>query len=82
MHPKTNYNRQLLQPIWLCVRVVSLLNLIACAVGIASAQHVGVPTDDLDEVSVDELFNVRVTSVGHEAQELSKVSGGGVCPDC
>lgn len=36
------------------------------------AQHVGVPTDDLDKVSVDELFNVQVTSVGRKAQELSK----------
>jgi iron complex outermembrane recepter protein len=36
------------------------------------AQRVGVPTDDLDKVSVDELFNVQVTSVDRKAQELSK----------
>jgi iron complex outermembrane receptor protein len=54
------------------VRAVSLLIPIAFAVGIASAQHVGVPTDDLDKLGVDELFNVQVTSVGREAQELSK----------
>jgi iron complex outermembrane receptor protein len=40
--------------------------------GISSAQHVGVPTDDLNKVGIDELFNVQVTSVGRKAQELSK----------
>jgi iron complex outermembrane receptor protein len=40
--------------------------------GISSAQHVGAPTDDLDKLGVDELFNVQVTSVGRKAQELSK----------
>jgi iron complex outermembrane receptor protein len=33
---------------------------------------VGVPTTDLDNVSVDELFSVQVTSVGHKAQQLAK----------
>jgi len=46
--------------------------LLAFALGICSAQRVGVPTDDLDKLGVDELFNVQVTSVGRKAQELSK----------
>ena len=54
------------------MRVSSLLIPLVCAVGISSAQHVGVPTGDLDKVGVDELFNVQVTSVGRKAQELSK----------
>jgi len=36
------------------------------------AQRVGSPTDDLTNLSVDELFNVQVSSVGRKAQELSK----------
>jgi len=54
------------------VRIISPLIALACAVGTASAQRVGVPTDDLDKLGVDELFNVQVTSVGRKAQELSK----------
>jgi len=54
------------------VRIFSPLIAFTCALGICSAQHVGVPTDDLDKVGVDELFNVQVTSVGRKAQELSK----------
>jgi iron complex outermembrane receptor protein len=38
----------------------------------APAQRVGVPTSDLDNLSVDELFSVEVTSVGRKAQELAK----------
>src|SRR5579871_5898773 len=40
--------------------------------GIAFCQRVGAPTDDLDKLSVDELFSLQVTSVGRKAQELSK----------
>jgi iron complex outermembrane receptor protein len=47
--------------------VLALLFLSA-----ASAQRVGVPTTDLDKVSVDELFSVEVTSVGRKAQKLAK----------
>jgi len=36
------------------------------------AQRVGAPTDDLTNLSVDELFSVQVSSVGRKAQELSK----------
>jgi iron complex outermembrane receptor protein len=36
------------------------------------AQRVGIPTTDLDKVSVDELFSVEVTSVDHKAQQLAK----------
>src|SRR5579862_975438 len=35
------------------------------------AQRVGSPTDDLDKLSVDELFSVQVTSVGRKAQQLN-----------
>jgi iron complex outermembrane receptor protein len=38
----------------------------------AFAQRVGAPTDDLDKLSVDELFTLQVTSVGRKAQQLSK----------
>jgi len=54
------------------VKAFSLLLPFACVVGISSAQHVGAPTDALDKLGVDELFNVQVTSVGRKAQELSK----------
>lgn len=46
--------------------------LHVCIVGICSAQRVGVPTGRLDQLSVDELFKIEVTSVGRQAQELSK----------
>jgi iron complex outermembrane receptor protein len=36
------------------------------------AQAVGSPTNDLDKVSVDELFGLQVTSVGRKAEALSK----------
>src|SRR5581483_10595306 len=35
------------------------------------AQRVGAPTDDLTNLSIDELFKIQVTSVGKKAQELS-----------
>jgi iron complex outermembrane recepter protein len=49
-----------------------LLALNACFLGFACGQHVGAPTDDLDKISVDELFKVQVTSVGRKAQQLAK----------
>jgi iron complex outermembrane receptor protein len=52
--------------------VPRLLGLGACLLSAASAQRVGVPTTDLDKVSVDELFSVQVTSVGRKAQQLAK----------
>ena len=51
-------------------RWVSAIGLLICSV--ATAQRVGVPTTDLDKVSVDELFSVEVTSVGRKAQQLAK----------
>jgi iron complex outermembrane receptor protein len=51
-------------------RRVAALGALICSV--ASAQRVGVPTTDLDKVSVDELFSVQVTSVGRKAQQLAK----------
>ena len=49
--------------VWVC----------ACwLVPIGWAQRVGSPTDDLTNLSVDELFSVQVSSVGRKAQELSK----------
>ncbi|HUK18751.1 MAG TPA: TonB-dependent receptor plug domain-containing protein [Bryobacteraceae bacterium] len=53
---------------WFRWRFAPALLILPAAV----AQHVGTPTDDLDKLSVDELFNVQVTSVGRKAQELSK----------
>ena len=38
----------------------------------AEAQRVGVPTDDLNNLSVDDLFQLEVTSVDRKAQQLSK----------
>jgi len=38
----------------------------------ASAQRVGAPTDDLTNLSVDDLFRLEVTSVDRKSQELSK----------
>jgi len=51
-------------------RWVSAFGALICSV--ATAQRVGVPTTDLDKVSVDELFSVEVTSVGRKAQQLAK----------
>lgn len=51
---------------------VRLLILAPVICGALVAQRVGVPTDDLDKLSVDELFTVQVTSVGRKAQQLSK----------
>ena len=55
-----------------------LLLLSALALRMAWAQHVGDPTNDIDKLSVDELFSVEVTSVGCKAEKLSKASAA-VC---
>ena len=49
-----------------------LITLAVGLSGIASAQRVGAPTDDLTNLSVEDLFQLEVTSVGRKAQELSK----------
>ena len=49
-----------------------LVTLALGAAGIVLAQRVGAPTDDLTNLSVDDLFQLEVTSVGRKAQELSK----------
>jgi iron complex outermembrane recepter protein len=54
------------------MRTFRLLALGLSTLGAALAQRVGVPTDDLGNVSVDELFSLEVTSVGRKAQELAK----------
>src|SRR3954449_4276072 len=46
--------------------------LAALAAATAWAQRVGVPTDDLTKLGVDELFSIQVTSVGRKAQQMSK----------
>ncbi len=51
-------------------RLLSTLVLISA--GVVSAQKVGAPTDDLTNLSVDDLFRLEVTSVGRKGQELSK----------
>jgi iron complex outermembrane receptor protein len=51
---------------------VRLLVFAPIILGTAFAQRVGAPTDDLDKLSVDELFTLQVTSVGRKAQQLSK----------
>ncbi|HYL77260.1 MAG TPA: TonB-dependent receptor [Bryobacteraceae bacterium] len=43
-----------------------------CALQFAYAQRVGAPTDDLTNLSADDLFQIQVTSVGRKAQQLSK----------
>lgn len=52
--------------------LVRLLTLGCFTLGTVLAQRVGAPTDDLDKLSVDELFSLEVTSVGRKAQQLSK----------
>src|SRR5271166_1055238 len=50
------------------------LILLAAALWVqpAAAQRVGAPTTDLDKLSVDDLFNIQVTSVGKKAEQVSK----------
>ncbi len=53
----------------------SYLLTLACLAPVCGfGQHVGSPTNDLDKVSVDELFSIQVTSVGHKAQKISKAA--------
>ncbi len=49
-----------------------LAGIATCTVGLAVAQRVGTPTDDLANLSVEDLFSLEVTSVGRKAQEFSK----------
>ena len=56
------------------MRSSRVFGLVACLFQPALAQQVGAPTNDLDKVSVDELFSVQVTSVGRKAQERSKAA--------
>ena len=49
-----------------------LISLALGSAGMLLAQRVGSPTDDLANLSVDDLFQLEVTSVGRKAQELSK----------
>jgi len=51
-------------------RLFTTLTLVAA--GVCSAQRVGAPTDDLSNLSVEDLFRLEVTSVGKKAQQLSK----------
>lgn len=49
------------------------LPVLMCLAAVTGfGQRIGDPTNDLDKVSVDELFSLEVTSVGRKAQELSK----------
>src|SRR5436305_15259150 len=56
----------------LIVRFTRLLLTGACVAGLLQTQRVGSPTDELDKLSVEELFGLQVTSVGRKAQQLSK----------
>ncbi len=56
------------------MKSLRLLLMVATTLNSALSQHVGDPTNDLDKVSVDELFSVQVTSVGRKAEKLSKAS--------
>jgi iron complex outermembrane recepter protein len=56
----------------LTMRIGRFLSLTVALAGTALAQRVGTPTDALDKLSVEELFQVQVTSVGRKAQQLSK----------
>jgi iron complex outermembrane receptor protein len=54
------------------MKALRLLAISACTLGFACAQRIGVPTDDLTKIGVDELFNIQVTSVDRKAQRLSR----------
>jgi iron complex outermembrane receptor protein len=54
------------------MRTLRLFVLLALILGGAWAQRVGVPTSDLDSLSVDELFSVQVSSVDRKSQALAK----------
>ena len=50
-----------------------LLVVASTVLGTALAQRVGAHTDDLDKLSVDELFTLQVTSVGRKAQGAATI---------
>jgi hypothetical protein len=52
------------------------LVLVSAILGNAFAQRVGAPTDDLDKLSVDELFTLQVTSVGRKPQHDQCIAEG------
>jgi iron complex outermembrane receptor protein len=54
------------------VKALRLIFLAAGLSGVELAQQVGLPTNDLDKLTPDELFNVQVTSVGRKAQQIAK----------
>ena len=54
------------------MRSLAIYLFVAALLPSARAQRLGVPTDDLTKLGVDELFSVEVTSVGKKAQKLSK----------
>ncbi len=51
-------------------RLLAIISL--CGLQIAWGQRVGSPTDDLTNLSVEDLFQLQVTSVGRKAQQISK----------
>jgi iron complex outermembrane receptor protein len=48
------------------------LCVAALTLALAQAQRVGSPTDELTNLSVDDLFRLQITSVDRKAQQLSK----------
>ena len=52
------------------IRLLATIGLLSAC--LAPAQRVGIPTDDLTDTSVEDLFRLEVTSVGRKAQQLSK----------
>ena len=54
------------------MRSLAIYLFVAALLPSTRAQRLGVPTDDLTKLGVDELFSVEVTSVGKKAQKLSK----------
>src|SRR4051812_37736059 len=47
--------------------LIGLLAIAAC-----EGQRVGAPTDQLDNLNIEELLKIEVTSVGRKAQQISK----------
>jgi iron complex outermembrane recepter protein len=52
-------------------RLLTMAIILSAAT--ARGQRVGAPTDELTNLSIDDLFRLEVTSVGRKAQQLSKV---------
>ena len=50
----------------------AILVFALCAPELLKAQRLGLPTDDLDKLNIDELFRLEVTSVSRKAQQLSR----------